>query len=130
MPDELIFWVNYLGGNMATFALNFSRPGGQVVSQYYLFLRLGSEGYRRIQQNGYDTAQFIAREMPKLGPFEILFDGDSRKGIPAVSWTIKADSDPGYTLFDLSERLRMRGWQVAAYTMLPNIADLVVMRPC
>jgi len=128
LPEDLIFYVNYLGGNMPTFALNFSRPGGQIISQYYLFLRLGREGYRRIQQNGYDTAQFIAAEMPKLGPFEILFDGDSRKGIPAVSWTIKAGSNPGYTLFDLSERLRMRGWQVAAYTMLPNIADLVVMR--
>ena len=128
LPEDLIFYVNYLGGNMPTFALNFSRPGGQIISQYYLFLRLGREGYRRIQQNGYDTARFIAAEMPKLGPFEILFDGDSRKGIPAVSWTIKAGSDPGYSLFELSERLRMRGWQVAAYTMLPNIVDLVVMR--
>ena len=57
-----------------------------------------------------------------------MFDGDSRKGIPAVSWTIKQGASVGYSLFDLSDRLRMRGWQVAAYTMLPNIADLVVMR--
>jgi glutamate decarboxylase len=128
LPEDLIFYVNYLGGNMPTFALNFSRPGGQIISQYYLFLRLGREGYRRIQQNGYDTAQHIAHEIVKVGPFELLFDGDSRKGIPAVSWTIKADAKPDYTLFDLSERLRMRGWQVAAYTMLPNITDLVVMR--
>ena len=128
LPEDLIFYVNYLGGNMPTFALNFSRPGGQIISQYYLFLRLGREGYRRIQQNGYDTAQHIAQEIVKVGPFELLFNGDSRKGIPAVSWTIKADAKPDYTLFDLSERLRMRGWQVAAYTMLPNITDLVVMR--
>ena len=128
LPEDLIFYVNYLGGNMPTFALNFSRPGGQIISQYYLFLRLGREGYRRIQQNGYDTAQHIAQEVAKLGPFELLFDGDSRKGIPAVSWTIKAGAKPGYTLFDLSERLRTRGWLVAAYTMLPNITDLVVMR--
>ena len=128
LPEDLIFYVNYLGGNMPTFALNFSRPGGQIISQYYLFLRLGREGYRRIQQNGYDTAQYIAQEIRKLGLFELLFDGDSRTGIPAVSWTIRAGANPGYTLFDLSERLRMRGWQVAAYTMLPNITDLVVMR--
>ena len=62
LPEELIFNVNYLGGNMPTFALNFSRPGGQIISQYYIFLRLGREGYRRIQQNGYDTAQYIGRE--------------------------------------------------------------------
>ena len=79
MPEDLIFYVNYLGGNMPTFALNFSRPGGQIISQYYLFLRLGREGYRRIQQSGYDTAQYIAQEIGKVGPFELLFDGDSRK---------------------------------------------------
>ena len=66
LPEDLIFYVNYLGGNMPTFALNFSRPGGQIISQYYLFLRLGREGYRRIQQNGYDTAQYIAREIRSL----------------------------------------------------------------
>ena len=128
LPEDLIFWVNYLGGNMPTFALNFSRPGGQIVSQYYLFMRLGREGYRRIQQNAYDTARYIGEEIQKLGPFELFFDGDSRKGIPAVSWVIKAGSEPGYTLFDLSDRLRVRGWQAAAYTMLPNISKLVVMR--
>jgi glutamate decarboxylase len=120
--------VNYLGGNMPTFALNFSRPGGQIVSQYYLFLRLGREGYRRIQQNAYDTARYIGREIKKIGPFELFFDGSSTKGIPAVSWVIKDGSKPGYTLFDLSERLRMRGWQAAAYTMPPNITEVVVMR--
>jgi glutamate decarboxylase len=128
LPDDLIFWVNYLGGNMPTFALNFSRPGGQIVSQYYLFLRLGREGYRRIHQSAYDTAQFLAREIKQLGPFELFFDGDSRKGIPAVSWVIKDGTNPGYTLFELSERLRMRGWQAAAYSMLPDITNVVVMR--
>ncbi len=128
LPKDLIFWVNYLGGNIPTFALNFSRPGGQIVSQYYLFLRLGREGYRRIHQNTYDIAQYIGQEIQKLGPFELLFDGDSRKGLPAISWVIKEGSHPGYTLFDLSNRLLMGGWQVAAYTMLPNITNVVVMR--
>jgi glutamate decarboxylase len=128
LPEELIFYVNYLGGNMPTFALNFSRPGGQIVSQYYLFLRLGRDGYRRIQQNSYDTAQYIGREIPKLGPFELFFDGSSGKGIPAVSWVIKDGANPGYSLFNVSDRLRMRGWQAAAYTMPPNLTDVVVMR--
>ena len=128
LPEDLIFYVNYLGGNMPTFALNFSRPGGQIISQYYLFLRLGHDGYRRIQQNGYDTAQHIGREICKLGPFELAFDGSSLKGIPAISWVIRDGADPGYSLFDLSDRLRVRGWQVAAYTMPPNIEDVVVMR--
>ncbi len=128
LPEDLIFYVNYLGGNMPTFALNFSRPGGQIISQYYLFLRLGREGYRRILQNSYDNARLIGQEICKLGPFELAFDGDSRKGIPAISWMIKDGAQPGYSLFELSDRLRVRGWQVAAYTMLPNISDIVVMR--
>jgi glutamate decarboxylase len=120
--------VNYLGGDMPTFALNFSRPAGQVVCQYYLMLRLGMDGYRRIHQSCYDVAQHIARQIAAFGPFELLFDGDSRYGIPAVSWTMRENASGEYSLFDLSDRLRARGWQVAAYTMVPNITDMAVMR--
>jgi len=128
LPEDLIFWVNYLGGQMPTFALNFSRPAGQIVAQYYNFLRLGREGYRRIQKNCYKIAQYIAKEIVKLGPFEVLFDADSKKGIPVVSWKIKDGFSPEYSLFDLSERLRVRGWQVPAYTMPSNITDTAIMR--
>jgi glutamate decarboxylase len=114
---------------MPTFALSFSRPGGQIVAQYYNFLRLGKKGYRKIHTACYETAQYLAAELGKLGPFQILFDGNPNNGIPAVSWTVKAGFDThGYTLFDLSDRLRMRGWQVAAYTMPPKRKDLVVQR--
>jgi glutamate decarboxylase len=128
LPEDLIFRVNYLGGDMPTFALNFSRPGGQIVCQYYLMLRLGKEGYRLVHQACYATAQHLAREIPKIGPFDLYFDGDSAKGIPAVSWKLRDGVDTGYSLFDFSERLRARGWQVAAYTMVPNLEDVVVMR--
>jgi glutamate decarboxylase len=127
LPEGLIFHVNYLGGDMPTFALNFSRPGGQVVCQYYLMLRLGMEGYQRIHQRCYDVAQHFAKGISALG-FDVLFDGDSRTGIPAVSWTMRDGAKAGYSLFDLSDRLRARGWQVAAYTMVPNITDMAVMR--
>ncbi len=129
LPQELIFNVNYLGGNMPTFALNFSRPGGQIVAQYYNFLRLGREGYTKIHQACYNTAQFLATEIGKLGPFEILFDGDSHKGIPALAWTLKKDGNiGGYTLYDLADRLRSRGWQVPAYSMPAHREDLVIQR--
>jgi glutamate decarboxylase len=128
LPEELIFRVNYLGGDMPTFALNFSRPGGQIACQYYLLLRLGREGYRRVHQTCYDTAQHVGRELAKMGPFETLFNGDSALGIPAVSWTLREPAAAPYSLFDLSDRLRSRGWQVAAYTMVPNLQDVAVMR--
>ncbi len=126
LPDDLIFWVNYLGGNMPTFALNFSRPGGQIVAQYYNFLRLGKEGYRKIHQACYDTAQFLADEIAEMEPFEIIYDG--RGGIPAIAWKLKEGVDHGFTLFDLADRLRTRGWLVPAYTLPPDREDLAIQR--
>ena len=68
LPEDLIFWVNYLGDNMPTFALNFSRPGAQVVAQYYNFLRLGFEGYRRVQTYARDVATRLSARIAELGP--------------------------------------------------------------
>ena len=68
LPDDLIFHVNYLGGDMPVFQINFSRPAGQIVAQYYDFLRLGREGYRRVHMASYDTGQYLAAEIVKLGP--------------------------------------------------------------
>lgn len=128
LPEDLVFNVNYLGGNMPSLGLNFSRPGGQIVAQYYNFIRLGREGYSKLHSSCYATAQHFATELPKIGPFEILFGGDSLQGIPCVSWKIRSDSRPGYNLYDLADRLRARGWQVPAYSMPANREDLVVQR--
>ncbi|AKF85158.1 hypothetical protein MFUL124B02_10000 [Myxococcus fulvus 124B02] len=126
LPEELIFRVDYLGGDMPTFALNFSRPGGQIVIQYYNFLRLGREGYRRLQQACSDTANYIAKAIEQIGLFDIVYDG--RGGVPGVCWKLKEGTDPGFTLYDLADRLRERGWLVPAYPMPANIQDLVVQR--
>jgi glutamate decarboxylase len=126
LPEELIFNVNYLGGNMPTFALNFSRPGGQIVAQYYNLLRLGREGYRKIHQAGYENAQYLAAEIAELGPFEMIYDG--RGGIPGLAWKLKPGVETGFTLFDVADRLRMSGWQVPAYTLPPNREDLAIQR--
>jgi len=126
LPKDLIFDVNYLGGNMPTFALNFSRPGGQVICQYFNFLRLGREGFRKVQSACYETAAWLADEIAKLGPFELLYNG--RGGIPGVTWTLKADAGPSGSLYDLADRLRTRGWLVPAYSMPPNCQDVVVQR--
>jgi glutamate decarboxylase len=128
LSEDLIFNVNYLGGNMPTFALNFSRPGGQIVAQYYNFIRLGREGYRKIHQACYDTAMLLADQIDKLGPFEVIYNGVPSTGIPAVSWKLKSGIDHGFTLFDLADRLRTHGWLVPAYTMPANRQDLAVQR--
>ncbi|MCE9669753.1 glutamate decarboxylase [Myxococcus stipitatus] len=126
LPEELIFRVDYLGGDMPTFALNFSRPGGQIVIQYYNFLRLGKEGYRRLQQACSDTANFMAKAIEQVGLFDIVYDG--RGGVPGVCWKMKDGVNPGFTLYDLADRLRERGWLVPAYPMPADLQDMVVQR--
>ncbi|OLN30366.1 Glutamate decarboxylase [Desulfovibrio sp. DV] len=126
LPEDLIFRVNYLGGDMPTFALNFSRPGGQIIAQYYNFLRLGREGYRKVHQACYDTAAYLGQALGKMGPFTVIYDG--RGGIPAVTWSLAEGGRHNFTLYDLSDRLRSRGWQVPAYSMPANCQDMVVMR--
>jgi glutamate decarboxylase len=124
LPEDLIFKVNYLGDIMPTFALNFSRPGAQVVAQYYNFLRLGFEGYRRVQTYAREVAMELAREIEKLGPFELVTRGDE---LPV--FTIKLGDDVrNFTVFDVSNAVRERGWQVPAYTFPANREDLAVLR--
>ena len=105
LPDDLIFHVSYLGGDMPVFQINFSRPAGQIAAQYYDFVRLGREGYRRVHMASYDTGRFLAEEIVKLGPFELICDSDPQTGIPAVAWKLVDGADPGYTLYDLADRL-------------------------
>ena len=124
VPDDLIFHVNYLGGDMPTFTLNFSRPGSQIILQYYQFVRLGFEGYQQIQQACRDTATYLSSEISKLGPFELLSDGTD---LPVFLFTLK-DDRKNYTVFDVSAKLRERGWQVPAYTLPPNCQDIAGLR--
>lgn len=125
LPQDLVFHVNYLGGDMSTFTLNFSRPGNQIIGQYYNFLRLGREGYTQIMTSLRDTAVYLSGQIEKLGPFELLSRGDA---IPVFAFALKHPRH--YTVFDLSEKLREHGWQVPAYTMPPKVEDLTVMRVC
>jgi glutamate decarboxylase len=128
LPDDLIFHVSYLGGDMPVFQINFSRPAGQIVASYYNFLRLGREGYRRVHQAAYDTGQFLAGEIEKLGPFDLICDSNPTTGIPTVAWRIRDGADPGYTLYDLADRLRVRGWQVPAYPLTGSVSNIAVQR--
>ena len=109
---------------MPTFALNFSRPGSNVIAQYYNFLRLGFNGYRKVQQACQDVAVYLASEIAKIGPFELLTEG---KELPVFAFKLKADVT-NYSVFDISERLRTRGWLVPAYTFPQNLQDVAVMR--
>ncbi|HEY0816213.1 MAG TPA: glutamate decarboxylase [Pseudonocardia sp.] len=124
LPDDLVFKVNYLGGNMPTFALNFSRPGAQIIAQYYNFLRLGFEGYARVQQGCRDVATMLADKVEALGPFELITRGDQ---LPVFAVRLREDVH-GYSVFDVSAALREHGWLVPAYTFPAHREDLAVLR--
>ncbi|HET6703570.1 glutamate decarboxylase [Amycolatopsis sp.] len=123
LPSELVFNVNYLGGDMPTFALNFSRPGAEVAAQYYTFVRLGREGFRAVQQASRDVAVHLSSGIAALGPFSLLTRGDQ---LPVFAFTTRPDV--GFDVFDVSRRLRERGWLVPAYTFPENRTDLAVLR--
>ena len=124
LPEELVFHVNYLGGSMPTFALNFSRPGAQVVAQYYELLRLGRDGYRRVQKACRDTALYLSESIARSGPLRVLADGSE---LPVV--VLELEPDVGsFTVFDVSDGLRKRGWQVPAYTFPANLESTAVLR--
>ncbi|MFB7590306.1 glutamate decarboxylase [Streptomyces sp. NPDC056169] len=124
LPEDLVFRVNYLGGDMPTFALNFSRPGAQVVAQYYTFLRLGREGYRVVQQTSRDVARGLAERIEAMGDFRLLTRGDQ---LPVFAFTTAPDVT-SFDVFDVSRRLREQGWLVPAYTFPAHREDLSVLR--
>lgn len=123
LPEELVFRVNYLGGDMPTFTLNFSRPGNQVIGQYYNFLRLGRGGYSQVMHCLSDTARWLGDQLRGSEHFEVISDGSA---IPVVAFRLTGKRP--YTEFDVSHALRSAGWQVPAYTMPDDVTDIAVLR--
>jgi glutamate decarboxylase len=123
LHPDLVFHVDYLGGSMPTLAINFSRPASQVVAQYYNLIRLGKSGYRAVHQACQSVATHLAEQIAALGPFELMSQGTD---LPVFAWKLKQDAH--WSLYDLADRLRDRGWQVPAYRMPANRQDLVVQR--
>jgi glutamate decarboxylase len=124
LPRDLVFDVNYLGGHMPTFALNFSRPGSEVIAQYYMFTTLGRDGYRRVMQGAHDVARYLADQIAQIGPYRLVSDGSD---LPVFAFALAPEVE-NYSVFDVSDRLRQRGWLVPAYTFPENRQDLSVLR--
>ena len=125
LPEDLIFWVSYLGGQEATMAINFSRSASQIVAQYYVFMRNGMEGYREIHQRTMDVAHYLVDEIEAMGLFEMLEEATE---IPILCWRLKDGNEKPWTLYDLGDRLRMHGWQIPAYPLPANLEDVTVQR--
>ena len=125
LPEEMNFSVNYLGANIPSISINFSRPGNQVLAQYYQFMRLGKEGYKKVQQNCLNVCLYLKEQLKKMGIFE-FFSNDMPN--PLFIWKLKDDPNRKWTLYDLSDALHVEGWQVPAYTMPKAMEDVIIMR--
>jgi glutamate decarboxylase len=124
LPRDLVFDVNYLGGHMPTFALNFSRPGSEVIAQYLMLTGLGRDGYTHVMRGAQDVAVQISSAVAEMGPYELLSEG---RELPVFAFKLRKDVD-NYTVFDVSDRLRQSGWLVPAYTFPDNLTDMAVLR--
>lgn len=125
LPEELIFEVSYLGGNMPTIAINFSRSASQIIGQYYNFYRYGFNGYKEIHQRTKEAAMTIAKAVEATGLFEMYNDGEN---LPIVCYKLKDETAVEWTLYDLADRLQMKGWQVPAYPLPKKLQETIVQR--
>lgn len=126
LPQELVFNINYLGADQASFTLNFSKGASQVIGQYYQMIRLGKRGYRSIMLNLTRTADYLSSKLEDLG-FIIMSQGRGH-GLPLVAFRLNPDREHSYDEFAIAHHLRERGWVVPAYTMAPHSEALKMMR--
>lgn len=125
LPEKLIFYVNYLGGEEPTMAINFSRSGSQIIGQYYIFFRFGREGIKKIQCHTRDVCLHLAEAIDGLGIFEIFNEGTN---LPVLCYRLSEPEKHRWTLYELADRLAMKGWQVPAYTLPADMTDVVIQR--
>lgn len=122
LPEDLIFYVNYLGDTMPTYTLNFSRGSDMVLAQYYNMLRLGYSGYKNVMSNCMDNARYLAHKLTESNIFELV----NNLELPVI--TFKFKDTPDFTPFQLSQKLRETGWMLPAYNLPENANDITVMR--
>jgi len=125
LPEELIFHVNYLGGDMPTFAINFSRPGAQVIAQYYNFVRLGFKGYKKIHKANLTVILTLKKLIESSDLGEVVMEDIH---MPLLAFKLKNDQNLGFTVYDISDKLRRYGWQVPAYTLAKGCEDTSILR--
>ena len=126
LPKELIFNINYLGADQASFTLNFSRGASQIIGQYYQLIRLGKRGYRNIMLNLTRTADYLSAAVERLG-FIVMSKGRG-EGLPLVAFRLDPSHKHHFDEFAVAHQLRERGWVVPAYTMAPHTENLKLMR--
>ena len=124
LPDDLIFHVNYLGGDMPVFQINFSRPGGQIVAPV---LRLPAPRPRGLPPGPRRTPRTPPSTSP-TGSRRSARSDDHARGTDLPRCRGRSEDGANFTLFDLADALRRYGWQVPAYTLPAHLDDMAICR--
>jgi glutamate decarboxylase len=125
LPEEMIFHINYLGGDEMSVGLNFSRSASGAINQYYNFLRLGRKGYTAVIQELMNLKKYIAKAVSEIDDLEVV---GTEEGVPLVAFRIKNPDDFDFTEFDVSKRLKEHSWLVPAYTLPANAESISILR--
>jgi glutamate decarboxylase len=126
LPEDLVFYENYLGKRDATFTLNFSTGSSMVLAQYYNFVRFGHDGYRYIMETMRENARALSERIAAIGEFELI-GTEADEQLPLVAFKLAGDHN--YDEFDVASQLAAeRGWMVPAYTLPPNAEHVRIMR--
>lgn len=154
LPKHLIFELHYLGGTEESFTLNFSRPGAQIIAQYYNLIHLGHEGYREIMEHTLENARTLSNALEatgwyrcvsgihrKKGDYEYKAGQDSYEngatsaaynpGLPVVAFTFtdafKKDH-PRIQQESVSKMMRMKGYIIPNYPLPPTEEKTEILR--
>ncbi|KAG8694803.1 hypothetical protein FRC08_008250 [Ceratobasidium sp. 394] len=158
LPKDLIFELHYLGSVEYSYTLNFSRSAAPIVGQFFNFLNLGFEGYRRIALSDLRNARILSRALELSGYYTCLsnihkplgttkgltqtltetvkgIDEDDaeyyERGLPVVSFRFsdKFKADnPNVRQEWVQSLLRAKQWIVPNYALPPNEQSVEILR--
>jgi len=158
LPKELIFELHYLGSVEYSYTLNFSRSAAPIIGQFFNFLNLGFEGYRRIAQSDLRNARLLSRALELSGYFTVLsnihkplgttkslaqtvteslvgIDEDDaefyERGLPVVSFRFSDKfkaENPNVKQEWVQSLLRAKQWIVPNYALPPNEEKVEILR--
>jgi glutamate decarboxylase len=124
LPEDLVFYEDYLGEKDATFTLNFSGSSAFILAQYYVLIRFGRDGFESLIRAMEKNASHLRERLSGEDALEV-FGG--KPSLPLVMSRVREDEP--FTADDLvGELAQRRGWLVPAYSPPPNNEDERIMR--
>ncbi|KAF1963029.1 glutamate decarboxylase [Byssothecium circinans] len=154
LPKHLIFELHYLGGTEESYTLNFSRPGAQIIAQYYNLIHLGFTGYREIMESALRNARVLSRALETTGWYICVSDIHRKKddhkyekgkpqhlegedssaynpGLPVVAFRFSDDVKKQYPHVKqaaISNLLRAKQYIIPNYPLPPNEEKTEILR--